>query len=137
MTLVLLDTGPLVAWVDPADRDHARCVQYLRDARDELVTTEAVLTEALHFLKAPSERKACFALLRELNVRFANLTAPGLVRAEGLMRQYFDLPMDYADASLVVAGEMMGVDFVLTLDERDFRTYRLEGKRPFRLVLAS
>jgi predicted nucleic acid-binding protein len=136
VTRILLDTGPLVAWVDRTDRDHARCVQYLRDARDELVTTEAVLTEALHFLGAPSERKSCFALLRGLRVRFANLTAPGLARAEDLMRQYADLPMDYADASLVVAGEMMGIDFVLTLDDRDFRTYRLEGKRHFRLVLA-
>jgi uncharacterized protein len=137
VTRVLLDTGPLVAWVNVRDAQHARCVDYLRNVGDELITTEAVLTEALHLIAARDARSHCFALLRDLRVRFANLTAQGLARAEDLMRQYADLPMDYADASLVVAGEMIGIDLVLTLDERDFRTYRLEGKRPFRLVLAS
>ena len=52
------------------------------------------------------------------------LTPPGLVAMAAL------------DSSLIFFLPL-GIDFVLTLDERDFRTYRLEGKRPFRLVLAS
>jgi predicted nucleic acid-binding protein len=135
MSLVLLDTGPLVAWIDSRDVAHPKCVQYLRVARDELVTTEAVLTEALYLLRPIQAKVACFELLRALEVRFAPLVETGLARAEALMRQYSDLPMDFADASLVVAAEMLGADTVLTLDERDFRVYRLEGSRPFRFAL--
>jgi predicted nucleic acid-binding protein len=41
-----------------------------------------------------------------------------------LMRQYRDLPMDVADASLVVAAEATGERRLFTLDGH-FRIYRL------------
>ena len=135
MTRVLLDTGPLVAALDTRDSNHLACIEYLRTARDDLFTTEAVLTEAMHLLGAHEPRGLCFRFLRNLNVRFASVSGQGLLRAEALMKQYADLPMDYADASLVVAGEALGIDTVLTLAQRDFQVYRLEGRRPFRFVL--
>lgn len=125
----------MVAWIQPRDASHHRCVEYLRTAHDEFLTTEAVLTEAMHLMPGSRDRAACFGLLRALNVRFVAVTGEGLLRANALMQQYADLPMDYADASLIVAGERLGLDTVLTLDEADFRVYRLDGRRPFRFVL--
>jgi predicted nucleic acid-binding protein len=50
------------------------------------------------------------------------------------MRKYQDLPMDLADATLVVLGEDLGTEQVFTLDRRGFSTYRLHGKSPFHLI---
>jgi len=51
-----------------------------------------------------------------------------------LVRKYRDTPMDYADASLVVLAEELGTDRVFTVDRRGFATYRLSGRRAFRIV---
>ncbi len=53
-----------------------------------------------------------------------------------LMKHYADLPMDLADASLVLLAESLGHGRILTTDERDFRTYRWKSRRPFENMLA-
>ncbi len=50
------------------------------------------------------------------------------------MSTYRDLPMDYADASLVALAEALDTDLVLTTDRRDFSVYRIGRHRPFRIV---
>ncbi len=46
-----------------------------------------------------------------------------------------DIPMDYADATLVLLADGLEVWEILTLDRRGFSTYRTKGRRAFRLVL--
>ena len=55
--------------------------------------------------------------------------------AADLMEKYSDLPMDFADATLVLLGAELEVVDVLTLDRRGFKVFRLPRKRRFRLVL--
>ena len=53
------------------------------------------------------------------------------------MEQYADQPMDLADASLVTAAEHLRATTILTLDRRDFRTYRARigrSLRAFRVI---
>jgi hypothetical protein len=57
-----------------------------------------------------------------------------LGRVVDLMEKYRNLPMDFADASLVTLGEELGLDNVLTLDRRGFSVYRLHGRRPFHIL---
>jgi predicted nucleic acid-binding protein len=54
-------------------------------------------------------------------------------RIEHLMQKYRDLPMDFADASLVAIAEENGWEDVFTLDG-DFLVYRLGGRRAFNVV---
>ncbi len=49
------------------------------------------------------------------------------------MRRYADLPMDFADATLVALAPRYATRTVFTLDRPDFRVYRL-GRRSFRLL---
>jgi hypothetical protein len=56
-----------------------------------------------------------------------------LRRARELMRRYRDLPMDLADATLVAFAEAHRITQVFTLD-KDFRVYRLHGRRAFDIV---
>jgi predicted nucleic acid-binding protein len=58
-----------------------------------------------------------------------------LPRIEELMEHYADLPMDLADASLVVLAEEMGSGQILSTDQRDFHTYRWKNRRPFHNLL--
>ena len=39
-----------------------------------------------------------------------------------------------ADGTLVALGEELGVDQVFTLDRKGFSTYRLLGRKPFRIL---
>ena len=49
------------------------------------------------------------------------------------MRQYADIPMDFADASLVVAAETLGIARIITFD-RHFKAYRIDGHKPFNII---
>ena len=51
------------------------------------------------------------------------------------MRQYADLPMDLADASLVVVAEELDDVRILTNDQRDFNIYRFHTVKVFNNVL--
>jgi predicted nucleic acid-binding protein len=52
------------------------------------------------------------------------------------MVQYRDQPMDFADASLVVAAETLRIRKVFTLDRHDFASYRVKrGHRHYPLEI--
>jgi hypothetical protein len=52
------------------------------------------------------------------------------------VKQYADLPMDYADATLVVLAEELETNLVFTTDRRDFSVYRIKGRRRFDVLPA-
>ncbi len=56
-----------------------------------------------------------------------------LKRCAHLMSKYSDVPMDYADATLVAVGETLGIRDVLTLDRRGFSVYRYASRGSFRI----
>jgi hypothetical protein len=57
-----------------------------------------------------------------------------LRRCRKLLEQYADLPMDYADSTLVALAEELGTNLVFTTDRKDFSVYRLRSKRHFRVL---
>ena len=132
---LLVDTGPLVAWLDRRDQDHARVTAFLTEFRGRLSTTWPVLTEVCHLI--PSHLVPRFLRWAAVAVEVHDLPATALADIAARIEKYRDLPMDLADASLVWLGERIGVTDILTLDERDFGVYRLAGGQRFRSVLAS
>ena len=59
-----------------------------------------------------------------------------LARVAELMDKYRDLPMDLADASLVIVAEEQGSGRILSTDKRDFGAYRWKNRRPFKNLMA-
>ncbi len=57
-----------------------------------------------------------------------------LARVSVLMEKYQDVPMDYADTTLVALGEELETNVVFTLDQRGFFAYRLNGRKTFRII---
>ena len=131
---MIADTGPLVALLDDRDPDHKRVSALLRRTRAPLITTYAVITEALHLIP----RHAGFALLRMIEngaLRVFELGESGLRRTFDLMRRYEDVPMDFADATLVALAEATGMRTIVSLDYDDFETYRLANGQALQNVI--
>lgn len=132
---LLLDTGAFVALLDRSEARHSDCVAVLSQWTGVILTTEAVVTETMHLI-GPGWRpqRACL----EFFLRGAALLVPSsrasLQRVAELMEKYRDIPMDYADGTLVALGEEAETDQVFTLDRKGFSTYRLRSKKGFRLV---
>jgi predicted nucleic acid-binding protein len=57
-----------------------------------------------------------------------------VLAAAELMNRYSDTPMDFADATLVLLAEEIGVTDIFTLDRRGFSTYRTTKGKSFRLI---
>ena len=132
MASILLDTGAFVALLDRSEKSHARCVEFFSSFHGTLYTTEPVLTEALYLL-GPSVKaqRACLDFILKGGATLVPQTPMSLARASVLMEKYHDVPMDFADATLVVLAEETGINDVFTLDVRGFRAYRIHSKKSF------
>jgi len=132
---LLLDTGALVSLLDRTQRDHQACTRFFESWEGSVLSSEAVLTEATHLLGGiPGGRRACLDFFLAGGAVLVPATPASLRRARELINQYASLPMDYADATLVVLAEEIGSDVIFTTDRRDFGVYRIRGRRPFRIV---
>lgn len=137
MTTWLIDTGPLVAYLDANDRAHARVTACLDGFSGQLCTSSAVVTESMYFVSAShaGPRRLADFLRATATTVYDLSTGPELDAVVMLMEKYHDTPMDYADGTLVLLADALGVPDVLTLDRRGFSTYRTSRNRPLRLVL--
>lgn len=137
--MIIADTGFFVALVVQSDRHHARAVSAARRYADQgLVTTWPVLTETTHLIHREAGQDVAERLLRSIEAGAAQvfeLTAAHLPRICALMEKYRDLPMDLADASLVVCAEQSGDGRILSTDVRDFGAYRWKHRKPFKNLL--
>ncbi len=134
MRNILLDTGPFVALLDSSERNHQRCVMLFREFRGQLFTTEPVLTEVLYLLgPAIKGQKTGIEFILKRGATLVPQSLGSLKKGLELMEKYKDVPMDFADATLVVLAEEMGIAEIFTLDAKGFNTYRIHGKKTFRL----
>jgi predicted nucleic acid-binding protein len=131
---MLLDTSVFVALLDKSERTHERCVAFFKEFKGKLFTTEPVLTETLYLL-GPSIRsqRSCIDFLLKDGATLIPQSMESLSRASTLMEKYEDIPMDFADATLVALAEEINVVEILALDRRGFGAYRIRGKTAFKI----
>lgn len=132
MREILLDTGPFVALLDRSERSHSVCMEFFREINCRFVTTEPVLTEVVYLL-GPSYamQKPALEFILKGGAEVVPQTADSLQRAMGLMEKYRDVPMDFADATLVALAEERKTREIFTLDRRGFATYRIHSRTAF------
>lgn len=137
MSVWLIDTGPLVAYLDAADPAHDRVTDVVDEYPGRPISTAAVITETMHFIAgAPDGPKHLADLVMRSGMRIFDVCQPPDLReAARLMGRYADTPMDFADATLVLLADALEEYEILTLDRRGFATYRTDGGNAFRLVL--
>ncbi len=131
----LIDTGALVALLDRDDKWHTACAAAFDRARLPLGTTGAVLAEFFHLLgTSKRDNDAAWQLLRSGAITVIALDNADLPDLQSLMKRYDDRPMDFADATLVHAGSKLKLADIVTIDHDDFETYRMVGRRKFRIL---
>jgi predicted nucleic acid-binding protein len=131
---LLLDTGGLIALLDRSQPCHERFARFFESWNGSVVSSEAVLTEGTHLLgRVPGGRRTCLDFFLRGGAVLVPPNRASLRRCRDLIEKNSDLPMDYADATLVVLAEELGCADVLTTDLRGFRVYRINGRRRFRV----
>ena len=133
--IAILDTGPWVALIDRSETRHAECVQWLKNFSGSLYSTEAVLTKVLYLLNFSTKAQSAaidFALKDVVEIVPSSVES--LKKAKNLMKKYADLPMDYADASIVCLATETGMQNVVTFEERNFTIYKLPKKKGFKIM---
>jgi predicted nucleic acid-binding protein len=125
---VLVDAGPLVAWLNRADAYHAWAHDHFARLRPPLLTCEPVLTEATFLLdSAGLDASAIPELITRSVLQVALSLEDEAAPIATLMRRYRSVPMSLADACLVRLSELRRQSTVFTLDS-DFRIYRRHGR---------
>jgi uncharacterized protein len=133
----LVNAGPLIALIDRGQQEaHRQCLRALESLSGPLVTTWPCLTEAMYFLGDLRGWSGQLGLWRWLErgallLHVAN--SEEIPRMRTLMEQYQNVPMDFADASLVAAAETTGLQRIFTLDS-DFHIYRIRDRDAFAVV---
>ncbi|HUU60865.1 MAG TPA: PIN domain-containing protein, partial [Acidimicrobiia bacterium] len=123
----MVDAGPLYAYVDADDRHHAESLAFLREHPGPLVVPVLVVAEVTYLLGS--------RLGAEAEVRFLGDLAAGDFAVEPveagdwlpiaeLVWRYRDLPLSAVDASIVVAGERLGISGIASFDRRHFGVVR-------------
>ncbi len=133
--MILTDAGPLVALLDRGEPDHQACAECLKRFRGPMVTTWPAFTEAIYLLGDAggwSAQDALWELVRGQNLVVDGPAAEHSARLRALMGKYKDLPMDLADASLVLVAEEQHLTDIFSLDQH-FNAYRIHGRRRFRV----
>ena len=134
METVIVDAGPLVAYLKKDEPDHVWVAQHFRQFRAPLLTCDAAVSEAFFLLR---DLRGGVPLLLNLLERGLVVSAfdsdaewPAISR---LMLRYEDVPMSFADACLVRLAEEKPAARVFTLDA-DFKIYRKNRRELIPLI---
>lgn len=125
---ILVDAGPLIALFDKDDKYHRHIKEFVKSGAFKFVTTTAVMTEVTHMLDFNIKVQVHFLeWVMNRGVILYTIRQRDISRIVEMITKYSDLPMDFADATLVVAAEETGVKKIISIDS-DFDIYRLPGK---------
>ena len=134
---LICDTGPLLAALDADDPDHARCVQALNDAQEDLVVPALVLAELDYWCARRLPPHAWIVFLDDLLAGAYRLESPtraDLSRCRDLQTRYRQLALGVVDASVVALAERLREPKVATLDHRHFRAVRPGHVAAFEII---
>ena len=125
---VIVDTGPLVAFLNATDRYHAWSKQVFGGIEGSVSTCEAVISEASFLLRhVRGGSHSVMRLVERGLVRLPFRLETESASVRRLLSRYANVPMSIADACLVRMSEQSPDCVLLTLD-RDFRIYRRQGR---------
>lgn len=136
--MIIADTGFWLALANRDDQYHEVATQALSEFDEPLITTWPVMTETCHLLLSRLSSRAQLIFMKSFTsgaFEVFLLRDEHGARMVQLMKKYRELPMDLADASLVIVAETLGQGRIFSTDRRDFRTYRWKSRKPFENLL--
>ena len=136
LNTVLIDTGPLIALFDRDDKYHTSIVEFIKNTNYRFISTTAVLTETMYMLDFNTAVQLNFLewIMKE-GVIIHEIKQSNIKRIIDLTKKYSDRPVDFADATLVIAAEERGIRQIISIDS-DFDIYRLYNKMKIENIFA-
>ena len=132
--VIAIDSGPLIALFDRDDSHHHRAMEFIKVLTEELVTNYAVVTEVTHLLDFSTRAQTDFLQwVLDGGVTVVDISPDDLRHIIDLVKKYADLPVDFADATLVALCDRLKIGDVASVDKH-FAVYRTRDKRAFRNV---
>ncbi len=124
MKRCLIDAGPLIALFDKDDKFHEFIREFLKRYEGRLYTTWPVITEVLHMLDFSIDTQIDFLKwIKRGALDVKQITIDDISRIIDLSEKYSDVPMDFADASLIIVSELENIKEIISIDS-DFYIYR-------------
>ncbi len=106
MRAAIVDTGPLVAFLDRAEQNHGWVVARIEELDPPLLVCEPVLAEAMYLLaRFFGAQNALFGLVENGALRIAFSIDEQVPALRKLHQKYRDRPMSLADACIVRMAE--------------------------------
>jgi predicted nucleic acid-binding protein len=136
--VIIADTGFFLALANARDTHHETAKRALAEVKEPLITTWPVMTETCHLLANrlnPEAAERFIGGAARGAFEIFELGPPHLNRTLELMRKSRQLPMDLADASLVILAEHLDKGRIFSTDRRNFGAYRWKNRRPFQNLL--
>lgn len=127
MKKTLLDSSFLFSVINNEDANHAACVEVALDNSMEKLVLVTVIPETCYLLHRWLGHKVMRAFVERLQDplwKIEPVLPADFVRVSEILNQYADARLDLVDATLITAAERLGIDTILTLDQRDFRLVR-------------
>ena len=125
MKRVILDTGPLVAFMDRGEPFHSWSVEQLERVTAPLLSCEAVIAETDYIIRSRGGDPAgLYEQIAEGVIDVSFSLAREIRPVAALMHRFADQEMQLADACVVRLSELNEDCVVLTTDVRDFLVYR-------------
>lgn len=129
---VVVDSGPLIALFDKDDTYHKTALTFIKSYKCELITNHAVITEVTHLLDFSVQTQLDFLeWIYNGGISVYEIAEVDLAHIIKLVKKYSDLPVDYADATLVALCDRIGIRDIASVD-KDFTIYRTKHKKHFR-----
>jgi predicted nucleic acid-binding protein len=136
---VICDTGAIYALYDADDAHHAACRALVETERGPLFLPVVLLAEIDYLLSVRLGTDAAVEFLESVEsgaFTLVDLAADDVPRCRELMRQYRDLPLGLADASVVATSERLNIQHLFTVDQRHFRAIQPRGLSHFIILPA-
>jgi predicted nucleic acid-binding protein len=134
---LVVDAGPLYAYVDGDDNHHEACLELLETHPGPLIVPTLVITEVAYLIAGRLGWKAETRFLGDLaagEMSLEPVDPTDILRIAELVARYHDLPLGTVDASVIAVAERLGVAEVATLDLRHFTVVRPRHVEAFDLL---
>lgn len=136
---VIIDSGFFIALHTKRDKYHKKAIQISEQIRNrKWITTWPVIVETCHFFIQKENIQAVMLLISLLEnnlIELFQIEKRHLQFVKSAMLKYKELPMDLADASLVILASELNSGDIVSTDQRDFKTYRWKNHQPFHNLL--
>lgn len=134
---VVVDAGPLYAYVDADDADHRRCLDFLAEHPATLIVPQLVIAEVAYLLARSVGTRAELLFLADIGsgaFSVEPVQTQDWTRIAELVKRYRDFPLGTVDASVIACAERLGISEVATLDHRHFAAVRPSHAEAFALL---